>query len=266
MKKRLDILLLERGFFTSREKAKANIMAGNVLVDEIVEYKAGAMIDETKAHIEVRENLLPYVSRGGLKLEKAIKEFGISLKDKICLDIGASTGGFTDCMMQNGAKKVYSVDVGYGQLDYRLRTDERVVNIERTNFRYMDNSLIKDRIDFASIDVSFISLDKILPKLRELLGDDFEVTALIKPQFEAGKEEVGKNGIIRDKNIHRNVIKNVISFSLKNGFFPDKLSFSPVKGQKGNIEFLIHLSNQRNGLEEHTIDSVVEQAWLELNK
>lgn len=267
MKIRLDVALVEDGYFISREKSKANIMAGNVILNGQPEYKSGTMIDTLKDKIEVKENILPYVSRGGLKLEKALKVFGLNLKNKICMDVGASTGGFTDCMLQNGAKKVYAIDVGYGQLDYKLRIDERVVNLERTNFRNMDSELIMDKIEFASVDVSFISLKLIFPKLKELLSEDFNVITLIKPQFEAGKEEVGKNGIIKDKNIHKKVIENTVQIAIKNKIYPVGLTFSPIKGQKGNIEFLMSYTNKEESvIDENIINEIVESASTELSK
>ena len=208
MKERLDVLLVKRGMASSREKAKAIIMAGQVYVDGQKEDKAGSMFPE-EAPIEVRGNTLKYVSRGGLKLEKAMKQFDLTLSGKVCMDVGASTGGFTDCMLQNGAKKVYSVDVGHGQLDWKLRNDERVVCMEKTNIRYVTPDMVEDVIDFASIDVSFISLTKVLPPVRELLGEDGEIVCLIKPQFEAGREKVGKKGVVRDSKVHEEVITKI---------------------------------------------------------
>lgn len=240
MKKRLDILVYEKGFTDSREKAKAVIMAGQVYVDNQKADKCGSTYDEN-AEIEVRGNTQKYVSRGGLKLEKAINNFDFDLKDKITMDIGASTGGFTDCMLQNGAKKVYSIDVGYGQLAWKLRTDERVVNLERTNFRYATDEQIKDSIDFASVDVSFISLKHILPNLNRFLSDDGKAVCLIKPQFEAGKEKVGKKGVVSDLGTHIEVVERVIDMALQNGFSVKGLEFSPIKGPEGNIEYLIFL-------------------------
>lgn len=237
---RLDVAVFERGYAPSREKAKAIIMAGLVYVNNQKVDKAGTEIKEDDV-LEVRGNTLQYVSRGGLKLEKAMKEFPISLNGKICMDVGASTGGFTDCMLQNGAVKVYSVDVGYGQLAWKLRCDERVVNLERTNFRYADEEIIKDKIDFSSVDVSFISLKHILPNLNKLLADDGTAVCLIKPQFEAGKEKVGKKGVVRDKSVHFEVVGNVINLALENGFSVEGLQFSPIKGPEGNIEYLIYL-------------------------
>lgn len=241
MKERLDVILVQEGYAASREKAKAIIMSGNVFVDGQREDKAGTTFDLSKIRLEVRGNALRYVSRGGLKLEKAMKQFGLDLRDKICMDIGASTGGFTDCMLQNGAKKVYSVDVGHGQLDWKLRNDERVVCMEKTNFRYMKPEDISDVLDFASVDVSFISLTKILIPARDLLSDMGQMVCLIKPQFEAGKEKVGKKGVVRDPEVHEEVIRKVIDFADDNGFDILHLDFSPIKGPEGNIEYLVHL-------------------------
>ena len=218
MKERLDVLLVRQGLAESREKAKAVIMAGCVYVNDQKEDKAGAMFDETKVSLEVRGNTLRYVSRGGLKLEKAIEVFGVQLDGKVCMDIGASTGGFTDCMLQNGAKKVYSVDVGHGQLAWKLRNDERVVCMEKTNFRYMTPEDVSEPIEFASVDVSFISLDKILGPAYQLLTPDAQMVCLIKPQFEAGKDKVGKKGVVRDPQVHREVIESVFAFTVASGF------------------------------------------------
>lgn len=245
MKKRLDVLLFEKGLADSREKAKAIIMSGIVYVNNQKKDKCGEQFD-IESNIEVRGNTLKYVSRGGLKLEKAIDNFDIDLNDCICMDIGASTGGFTDCMLQNGAKKVYSIDVGYGQLDWKLRNDSRVVNLERTNMRYVDNTKVPDVIDFFSVDVSFISLKLILPVARELLKDNGKAVCLIKPQFEAGKENVGKNGVVRDKNVHIEVIKMIADFCINNGFSILGLDYSPIKGPMGNIEYLIFIEKEDN--------------------
>ncbi len=241
MKERLDVLLVQEGYAASREKAKAIIMAGDVFVDGQREDKAGTTFDPSKIKLEVRGSTLPYVSRGGLKLEKAIRQFGLLLSDKICMDIGASTGGFTDCMLQNGAKKVYSVDVGHGQLDWKLRNDNRVVCMEKTNFRYMVPEDIEDEPDFASVDVSFISLTKILLPARALLKEDGEMVCLIKPQFEAGKEKVGKKGVVKEPAVHEEVIRKVVDFAGLLGFEILHLDFSPIKGPEGNIEYLVHL-------------------------
>ncbi len=242
MKERLDVLLVRRGLAESREKAKAVIMAGCVYVNDQKEDKAGAMFDETKiSNLEVRGNTLPYVSRGGLKLAKAMKQFDISLEGKVCMDIGASTGGFTDCMLQNGAVKVYSVDVGHGQLAWKLRNDERVVCMEKTNFRYMVREDIQDDLDFASVDVSFISLTKILGPAYNLLKTDAQMVCLIKPQFEAGKEKVGKKGVVREPSVHREVIERVMDYAVSIGFEILHLDFSPIRGPEGNIEYLLHI-------------------------
>ena len=240
MKERLDILVVNNGLCDSREKAKRTIMAGLVTVDGVMEDKPGSTFDIDSV-IEVKGQECPYVSRGGLKLEKAINEFGINPKGKYCMDMGASTGGFTDCMLQNGAVKVYSVDVGYGQLDYKLRTDERVVNMEKTNIRYMDLDLIQEKIDLLSIDVSFISLKHMFPVCDKILSDDGVVLALVKPQFEAGREQVGKGGIVRDSSVHIDVINKVIEYAKENNLFPNAITFSPIKGTKGNIEYLLLL-------------------------
>ena len=243
-KVRLDLYLFENGFTESREKAKALIMSGIVYVNDQKELKPGRDIKSDDV-VEVRGSTLKYVSRGGLKLEKAMQEFPINLKDCVCMDIGASTGGFTDCMLQNGAKKVYSIDVGYGQLAWKLRSDERVVNMERTNFRYVTHEQIPEEIDFASVDVSFISLKIILPVMYELLKDNGEAVCLIKPQFEAGREKVGKKGVVRDVNVHTEVIENIVSFAASQKFTVSGLSYSPVKGPEGNIEYLIYLKKSK---------------------
>ena len=241
MKERLDVILVEQGYAPSREKAKAIIMAGNVFIDGQREDKAGSTFDLTKVKLEVRGSSLKYVSRGGLKLEKAINNFDLSLTGCVCMDIGASTGGFTDCMLQNGAVKVYSVDVGHGQLDWKLRSDERVVCMEKTNFRYMVREDIQDDLDFASVDVSFISLTKILLPARNLLKDGGKMVCLIKPQFEAGKEKVGKKGVVREQSVHEEVIHKVMDFADSIGFEILDLEYSPIKGPEGNIEYLIYI-------------------------
>jgi len=241
MKERLDVLLVNGGFAPSREKAKVIIMSGKVFVNGQREDKAGSTFDPEKITIEVKGSALKYVSRGGLKLEKALQNFPLTVDGKICMDIGASTGGFTDCMLQNGAKKVYSVDVGHGQLDWKLRNDERVVCMEKTNFRYMQPQDISDVLDFASVDVSFISLTKILLPARRLLSDDGEMVCLIKPQFEAGRDKVGKKGVVRDKKVHEEVIRKILVFAEIAGFAVLDLSFSPIKGPEGNIEYLIYI-------------------------
>ncbi|GAU76971.1 TlyA family RNA methyltransferase [Fusibacter sp. 3D3] len=238
-KERIDVLLSERKMVESREKAKRVIMAGVVYVNGQKVDKPGTQID-IEAEIEVRENVLPYVSRGGLKLEKAIKMYDINLKDKICMDIGASTGGFTDCMLQNGAQKVFAVDVGYGQLDWKLRNDPRVVNLERTNVRYLTMETLKTELDFVSVDVSFISLKLVLPVAVMLLKIDAEIVFLIKPQFEAGKEAVRKSGVVRDSKIHSRVLEELMAFCADQYLAVTELTYSPIKGPKGNIEFLAH--------------------------
>lgn len=242
MKERLDVLLVQRNLAPSREKAKALIMSGIVYVDGQKEDKAGTQFDEAAA-IEVRGSTLKYVSRGGLKLEKAMTHFGVEPAGKVCMDVGASTGGFTDCMLQNGAVKVYSVDVGHGQLDWKLRNDERVVCMEKTNIRYVTPSDIADPIALASIDVSFISLTKVLGPVRELLTGDGQVVCLIKPQFEAGREKVGKKGVVRERSVHLEVIRMVISYAVENGFKVLNLEYSPIKGPEGNIEYLLYLQS-----------------------
>lgn len=274
MKERLDVLLVKKGLAPSREKAKAVIMAGSVYVDGQKEDKAGSVFDEESAQIEVRGHALPYVSRGGLKLEKALKVFPITLTDKICMDIGASTGGFTDCMLQNGAAKVYSVDVGYGQLDWKLRQDDRVVCMEKTNFRYMTPEDIPEVLDFASVDVSFISLDKILTPAYALLKEQGEMVALIKPQFEAGREKVGKKGVVRDPKVHEEVISRIVRHADEVSFEVLDLSYSPIRGPEGNIEYLIHLRKNPErtvysdilAVFEKKIKEIVEEAHQELEK
>lgn len=267
MKERLDVLLVERGLAASREKAKTMIMEGNVFVDGQREDKAGSNFD-SQVKIEIKGNTLKYVSRGGLKLEKAMDHFDISLDGAVCMDIGASTGGFTDCMLQNGAKKVYAVDVGYGQFAWKLRTDPRVVCMEKTNIRYVTPEQIQDVLDFASVDVSFISLTKVLIPARELLRDQGEMVCLIKPQFEAGREKVGKKGVVRDPAVHEEVIDRVIGFARENGFRVLNLEYSPIKGPEGNIEYLVHLQKGQQGKKEETIDvkSVVSQAHASLSE
>lgn len=251
---RLDVAVYERGYAQSREKAKAVIMAGQVYVNNQKADKPGTEIKEDDL-LEVRGNTLKYVSRGGLKLEKAMKVFPIKLGGKICMDVGASTGGFTDCMLMNGASKVYSVDVGYGQLAWKLRCDERVVNLERTNFRYVTEEQISDKIDFASVDVSFISLWHIFPNLNKFLCRDGQAVCLIKPQFEAGKDKVGKKGVVRDKSVHLEVVNNVMSCAVQNGFSVEGLDFSPVKGSEGNIEYLVYLIKSENPIINSNINS-----------
>lgn len=245
MKERLDVILVNRGYAASREKAKAVIMAGNVYVNGQKEDKAGTFFDESKIQLEVREHSLKYVSRGGLKLEKAMKVWGLCLEGKICMDIGASTGGFTDCMLQNGAAKVYAVDVGHGQLAWKLRNDERVVCMEQTNFRYMVREEIEEDLDFASVDVSFISLTKILIPARNLLRAGGGMVCLIKPQFEAGREKVGKNGVVREPETHREVIGKIVDYAAGIGFRICGLDYSPIRGPEGNIEYLLHLIKEQ---------------------
>lgn len=274
MKERLDVLLVQRNLAESREKAKALIMAGIVYVDGQKEDKAGTSFENT-VQIEVRGNTLKYVSRGGLKLEKAMTHFGVELAGKVCMDVGASTGGFTDCMLQNGAVKVYSVDVGHGQLAWKLRNDERVVCMEKTNIRYVMPEDIGDKIQFSSIDVSFISLTKVLGPVKALLTDDGQIVCLIKPQFEAGREKVGKKGVVREKSVHLEVIQMVISYALSIGFEVLNLEFSPIKGPEGNIEYLLYLQNhgEDSGWENQPYEAIpvdaaaiVEKAHAELDK
>ncbi len=264
MKERLDVLLVNKGLAESREKAKRTIMAGLVTVSGRVEDKPGSTFDDD-ADIEVKGKECPYVSRGGLKLEKAIEEWGVDCKDKVCMDMGASTGGFTDCMLQHGASKVYAIDVGYGQLDYKLRTDDRVVNMEKTNIRYLDISLIREPIGLISIDVSFISLKHMFPVASEVLDEDGQVVCLVKPQFEAGKDQVGKGGIVRDAGVHKEVIDNVIGYAAENGLYPHELSHSPIKGTKGNIEYILLLSHKKCD-NEMDVSEVVKASHHELDK
>ncbi len=266
MKKRLDVLLVEKGFADSREKAKRLIMSGIVYVDNIKEDKAGSTFEETK-NIEVRGTTLKYVSRGGLKLEKAMENFPVKLEGTVCMDVGSSTGGFTDCMLQNGALKVYSVDVGHGQLDWKLRNDERVVVMEKTNIRYVTPENIDELLDFASIDVSFISLTKVLLPVFNLLKEDGEIVCLIKPQFEAGREKVGKHGVVRDKKVHKEVIDMVLDYAKSINLYVSGLTFSPVKGPEGNIEYLAYLKKQPSDEEVVIdVDKVVEESHATLDK
>lgn len=266
MKKRIDVLLFERGLAPSREKARTLIMAGSVYVNNQKFDKPGDTVSDD-AEIEVRGSTLKYVSRGGLKLEKAMQLFPIDLNGKICMDIGASTGGFTDCMLQNGAQKVYSVDVGYGQLAWQLRQDPRVVNLERTNARYLTREQVPEEIDFFSVDVSFISLRIILPAVRPLLMDGGQAVCLIKPQFEAGREKVGKKGVVRDRAVHEEVVETICRFALENGYSVLGLTFSPVKGPEGNIEYLVYL--EKSDAPVHTADctphGVVEESHAALD-
>lgn len=259
MKERLDVLLVNKGLAESREKAKAVIMSGIVYVDGQKEDKAGSSFLDTAA-IEVRGATLKYVSRGGLKLEKAMTHFGVVLADKICMDVGSSTGGFTDCMLQNGALKVYAVDVGHGQLAWKLRNDPRVVCMEKTNIRYVTETMVPDKIEFASIDVSFISLTKVLGPVKALLSENGQIVCLIKPQFEAGREKVGKKGVVRELSVHREVIEKVISHGIGLGFDILNLEYSPIKGPEGNIEYLLHLKNRQP--EEAYAQSSVDLDWV----
>ena len=267
MKERLDVLLVQRGLAPSREKAKTMIMEGNVFVDQQREDKAGSFFD-VEAKIEVRGNTLRYVSRGGLKLEKAMEAFGLDLSGCVCMDIGASTGGFTDCMLQNGAAKVYAVDVGYGQFAWKLRQDPRVVCMEKTNIRYVTPDQIGEPLDFASVDVSFISLTKVLGPVKALLREGAQMVCLIKPQFEAGKDKVGKKGVVREQSTHREVIEKVIAYARGLGFRVLHLDYSPVKGPEGNIEYLVHLANDNLPESEETADvaAVVRMAHEALDK
>ena len=269
MKERLDVLLVKRNLASSREKAKAIIMSGNVFVDGQREDKAGTSFSE-EVQIEVRGHALPYVSRGGLKLEKAMKNFDVSMEGKVCTDVGSSTGGFTDCMLQNGAVKVFAIDVGHGQLDWKLRQDERVVCMEKTNIRYVTPEDIEEPVDFSSIDVSFISLTKVLLPVRNLLSQDGQIVCLIKPQFEAGREKVGKKGVVRDPAVHKEVIEKVIAFAKEQYLQPLALDFSPIKGPEGNIEYLLYLQKKPEGSEmtdgDMDVDAVVGQAHGTLDK
>ena len=267
MKERLDVLLVQRGLAPSREKAKTMIMEGNVFVDQQREDKAGSFFD-VEAKIEVRGNTLRYVSRGGLKLEKAMEAFGLDLSGCVCMDIGASTGGFTDCMLQNGAAKVYAVDVGYGQFAWKLRQDPRVVCMEKMNIRYVTPDQIGEPLDFASVDVSFISLTKVLEPSKALLREGAQMVCLIKPQFEAGKDKVGKKGVVREQSTHREVIEKVIAYARGLGFRVLHLDYSPVKGPEGNIEYLVHLANDNLPESEETADvaAVVRMAHEALDK
>ena len=267
MKKRLDMLMMDRALAPSREKAKAYIMAGDVYVDGQKEDKAGTMFPET-VKIEVRGNTLPYVSRGGLKLEKAMQCFPLTPKGKVCMDIGASTGGFTDCMLQNGAVKVYAVDVGYGQLAWSLRTDERVVNMERTNIRNVTLDQLAEPIEFFSVDVSFISLHHIFPVAQAITTPDAMGVCLVKPQFEAGREKVGKNGVVRDPATHREVLHNAMGYAAANGFKVCGLDFSPVKGPEGNIEYLMFVqkSDEPGALDDSVAEQVVVSSHSTLDR
>ncbi len=262
MKDRLDVILTEKGIFPSREKAKASIMAGLIYVDGQRIDKPGTSVS-SEAEITVKEDLCPYVSRGGLKLEKALELYGFSLDGAVAVDIGASTGGFTDCMLQKGASKVFAIDVGYGQLDWKLRNDPRVVNMEKCNIRYLDFDTVDKDIDFISIDVSFISLRLVFPVASQLLAEDGCLVCLVKPQFEAGREQVGKKGIVRDPAVHREVIENVIQYGKDNGLYAHGLTFSPVTGTKGNIEYLLYMKKTEPE-EEPDIDKIVSDSHTEL--
>ena len=268
MKERLDVLLVKRNLAESREKAKAVIMAGNVFVDGQREDKAGTTFSPDVS-IEVKGHALPYVSRGGLKLEKALAVFDVNVKDKVCTDVGSSTGGFTDCMLQNGARKVYAIDVGRGQLDWKLRQDSRVVCMEKTNIRYVTSEDIGEPVDFSSVDFSFISLTKVLEPIRNYLKEDGEIVALIKPQFEAGREKVGKKGVVRDKAVHREVIEKIADYARNIGFGVMELDYSPIRGPEGNIEYLIRLKKGAESMGkdmEEAVASVTDKAFEELAK
>ncbi len=265
-KERLDILLVSKGIISSRENAKTSIMAGEIFVDNQRVDKAGEKVS-INANIEFRGKTLKYVSRGGLKLEKAMKEFPITIEDKICMDIGASTGGFTDCMLQNGAKKVYAVDVGYGQFAWKLRTDPRVVCMERTNIRYVTKEQVTENLDFASIDVSFISLKKIMQATINLLGNKGEVVALIKPQFEAGREKVGKKGVVRDIEVHKEVVYEIVDYLISVDLKVLGLSYSPIKGPEGNIEYLVYFTKdieKESDFERDFVEKVVIASHTEI--
>ena len=265
-KERLDALLMNRALFESRAKAQAAIMAGQVLVNEQKIDKPGTPV-APDVQIRLLGNKLPYVSRGGLKLAKALQIFPISVEGKVVADIGASTGGFTDCALQNGAAKVYAIDVGYGQLAWKLRSDERVINMERTNVRYLEKDSLPEQVNAATIDVAFISLDKILPAVHKILKEDGFVIALIKPQFEAGKENVGQKGVVRDARVHEEVINNVIAFAKEEGFGIAGLDFSPIKGPEGNIEYLLHLTlGEDNAVSGEYVAQLVSQSHGDLDK
>lgn len=267
LKERIDVLLVDRGIFSSRERARASIMAGEIFVDGQRVDKCGQNVKKS-SNIEFRGEKMPFVSRGGLKLEKALKKFNINLKNKVCLDIGASTGGFTDCMLQNGAAKVFAIDVGYGQFAWKLRTDKRVVCMERTNIRYVTFGDIGEYVDFASIDVSFISLRKVLSAIVNLLKENGSVVALIKPQFEAGREKVGKKGVVREESTHIEVIEQIVAFLKQNNLEIISLDYSPIKGPEGNIEYLIYFSKGKDIdklFKEEDIITIVKSSHGELN-
>ncbi|HOO80145.1 MAG TPA: TlyA family RNA methyltransferase [Lachnospiraceae bacterium] len=268
MKERLDVLLVKQGLAESREKAKVLIMTGNVFVNGQREDKAGTTFAEQSSKIEIHGSTLKYVSRGGLKLEKAIQVFELELKGYVCMDIGASTGGFTDCMLMNGADKVYAIDVGHGQLAWKLRNDPRVICMEKTNFRYLTPENLAEPIDFASVDVSFISLSKILPAAYTLLKDNAQMVCLIKPQFEAGRDKVGKKGVVREPEIHVEVIENVIRYAVENGFHTLALDYSPVRGPEGNIEYLLWITkqNREDAILQEQILKTVKKAHEDLDQ
>ena len=265
-KSRLDVAVFERGLAQTREKAKALIMAGSVYVNGQKMIKGGLSVKACDI-IEVRGNVNPFVSRGGLKLSKAVAKFGFSLDGSVCMDIGASTGGFTDCMLQNGAKRVYAIDVGYGQLAWKLRCDERVVNLERTNFRYVTSEQVPEAIDFASVDVSFISLKLILPVMRALLCENGRAVCLIKPQFEAGRENIGKKGVVRDIDVHISVVSDICAFAAENGYKVLNLDYSPIKGPEGNIEYLMYIEKSNEGavVWQGEVSKLVAASHSELN-
>lgn len=264
---RLDVAVYERGLAETREKAKALVMAGSVYLNGVKASKGGTFVKDEDV-IEVKGPVNPYVSRGGLKLAKAMKSFELSLDGCVCMDIGASTGGFTDCMLQNGAVKVYAIDVGYGQLAWKLRCDERVINLERTNFRYVTNEQVPDAVDFASVDVSFISLKKILPVMFTLLKDGGRSVCLIKPQFEAGREALNKKGVVKDKAVHAEVIDDIVSFAFESGFSVLGADYSPVKGPEGNIEYLMFIQKSENPqmVWQGSAAALADASHLELDK
>lgn len=263
-KQRLDVRLVENGLYPSREKARTAIMAGLVFVDSELVDKPGTFVNACSS-IEVRDCSLPYVSRGGFKLEKAIKVFGLDLKDRVIVDVGASTGGFTDCALKHGARLVYSVDVGYGQLDWQLRNNPRVVVLERTNIRHLTSTALYEKPDFATVDVSFISLKIVLPKIGELTTAGAQGVALIKPQFEAGRQNVGKKGVVRDINVQTDVVKNIIGLIKSMGWFVGGLDYSPIKGPQGNIEFLVYFKKTGEDAK-YNIEAVVRRAHTELDQ
>lgn len=266
MKQRLDVILVNRGYAPSREKAKAIIMAGNVFIKGNREDKAGSTFEEEGLDLLVKNTEQKYVSRGGFKLEKAMKEFSLSLDNMVCMDIGASTGGFTDCMLKCGASKVFAIDVGHGQLDWKLRNDERVICMEKTNFRYVQPEDIGEEIDFASVDVSFISLDKILPAAQNIIKENGKMVCLIKPQFEAGREKVGKKGVVRDKSVHVEVIEKVLNIVTENGFCARGLTYSPIKGPEGNIEYLVYIEKCAAKSDTFDVKELVELSHKGLDK